>query len=419
MKATIRHALLALAGCCAATTAAAIDIQVQYPAPGLFKAPIEQIVADFSKAHPDIKVNLLGPQENYEQIVQHNLRASITNTLPDVAVHGMNRQRILVERGVAQPIDGLIRSDPGFAKLGITERSLSVGQVQGRQYGIAFAISTPVIYYNSDLVKRAGGDPDNFPKDWDGVIALAKRIDALDPSIKGAFFSWQITGNWMWQALAFSHGATMLTADEKKVAFDGPEGQRAINVLARLVREANMPNSTFQAAAPDFIAGRLGMISDSSAQIGRFDRDVGKAFPVRVARFPISAPNGRLPTGGAAMLLLAKDPAKQKAAWEFIKFAAGPQGATIIVKATGYAPATDLPAQEAGMLGDFYKASPNHRTALSQLDAVTSWYAFPGENGVKITDVIKDHLQSVVDKSAAAEDVLKRMAADTQALLPR
>lgn len=419
MKKGIRKVLLALAGCLSAATAGAVDIQVQYPAPGLFKAPIEQIVADFSKAHPDIKVTLLGPQQNYEEIVQHNLRASITNTLPDVAVHGMNRQRVLAERGIAQPIDGLIRGDPAFARLGITDRSLSVGQVQGRQYGIAFAISTPVIYYNADLVKRAGGDPDNFPKDWDGVIALAKKIGALDPAIKGAFFSWQITGNWMWQALAFSHGGTMLTADEKKVAFDGPEGQRAINVLSRLVHEANMPNTTFQAAAPDFIGGRLGMISDSSAQIGRFDRDVGKAFPVRVARFPISAPNGRLPTGGAAMMLLTKDPAKQKAAWEFIKFATGPQGATILVKATGYAPATELPAKDAGMLGDFYKNSANHRVALSQLDSVTAWYAFPGENGIKITDVIKDHLQSVADKSQKADDVLKKMAADTQALLPR
>ena len=98
-------------------------------------------------------------------------------------------------------------------------------------------------------MKRAGGDPDNFPKDWDGVIGLAKRIEASIPAISGVFFSWQITGNWMWQALVFSHGGTMLTADEKAVAFDGPQGQLAIAILGRLVTEANMPNSTFQASA--------------------------------------------------------------------------------------------------------------------------------------------------------------------------
>jgi multiple sugar transport system substrate-binding protein len=412
-------AALALALWTGGTVAQQID--VQYPAPGLFKEPIEKIVEDFQKAHPGIKVNLLGPQQDYEQIVQHNLRAAITNTLPDVAIHGMNRQRILVERGIAQPIDDFVRQDPGFAKLGITEKSRSVGLVGGKQYGIGLAMSTPVIYYNADLVKRAGGDPDKFPTTWDGIIDLAKRIEALDGGgkVRGMFLSWQITGNWMWQALVFSHGGTMLTADEKKVAFDGPAGQRAIGVLARLVNEANMPNSTFAAEAPNFIAGRLGMLSDSSAQISRFNREVGSAFPVKVAKFPISAADGRVPTGGAVILMLTKDPAKQKAAWEFMKFAAGPQGATTIVKSTGYVPATDLPAKDPTMLGDFYKSSPNHRVALELLPFVSAWYAFPGENGVKITDVIRDHLQTVVAKTAKPDDVLKRMAADTTALLPK
>jgi multiple sugar transport system substrate-binding protein len=398
---------------------AATEIQVQYPAPGLFKEPIEAAVAAFSKAHPDIKVTLLGPQQDYEQIVQHNLRAAITDTLPDVAIHGMNRQRVLVERGIARPIDELIKNDPGFARLGITDKSLSVGQVQGRQYGIGMAMSTPVIYFNADLVKRAGGDPDRFPADWDGVIQLARKIEDLGGGARGIFFSWQITGNWMWQALVFSHGGTMLTADEKKTAFEGPAGQAGMRVLTRLVEEANMQNTTFQAAAPDFIAGRLGMIVDSSAQIGRFNRDVGSAFPVKVAKFPLGAANGRIPTGGAAVMLLAKDPAKQKAAWELMKFLTGPEGATIIVKATGYVPATDLPAKHPDMLGAFYANSPNHRVAMEQLPLVTAWYAFPGEHGVKITDVIKDHLQTVVDKSAKGDAVLTRMAADVQPLLPR
>jgi multiple sugar transport system substrate-binding protein len=34
----------------------------------------------------------------------------------------------------------------------------------------------------------------------------------------------------------------MLNADESKVAFDGPEGQFAIRMLARLVTDGGMPN---------------------------------------------------------------------------------------------------------------------------------------------------------------------------------
>ena len=89
-------------------------------------------------------------------------------------------------------------------------------------------------------------------------------------------------------------------------------------------------------------------------------------------------------------MIFTKDPARQKAAWEYVKFATGPVGATLMVKGTGYFPANALPAKDPALLGDFYKQHPNHQTAIAQLPMLTAWYAFPGENGLKITDVIKD-----------------------------
>jgi multiple sugar transport system substrate-binding protein len=72
-------------------------------------------------------------------------------------------------------------------------------------------------------------------------------------------------------------------------------------------------------------------------------------------------------------------------------------------------------------LKDFYVQNPNNFTAVKDLPLLTRWYAFPGENGLKITDVVKDHLQTIVSGKRAAEPraVLKDMAADVQKLLPR
>jgi multiple sugar transport system substrate-binding protein len=58
-------------------------------------------------------------------------------------------------------------------------------------------------------------------------------------------------------------------------------------------------------------------------------------------------------------------------------------------------------------------------TAIKQLPVLTAWYAFPGDNGLKITDVIKDHIQSVVNKSVKPEVALMQMTKDVQGLLPR
>jgi multiple sugar transport system substrate-binding protein len=93
----------------------------------------------------------------------------------------------------------------------------------------------------------------------------------------------------------------------------------------------------------------------------------------RFRAFPVS----RRPTS-STLKMFARDPAKQRAAWEYVKFATGPVGATLMVKATGYFPANALPAKDPALLGDFYKQSPNHQTAIGQLPMLTAWYAFPG-----------------------------------------
>ena len=50
---------------------------------------------------------------------------------------------------------------------------------------------------------------------------------------------------------------------------------------------------------------------------------------------------------------------------------------------------------------------------------MTAWYAFPGENNLKIIAVIKDRLQTVVDKSTEPKAALTNMAQDVDKLLPK
>ncbi|MFN4015671.1 MAG: ABC transporter substrate-binding protein [Reyranella sp.] len=413
--------LAALAAAFAASPAAAqTEVTVQYAIPDIFKEVQEEVAKQFMAANPNIKVKFLQPTKEYEDATQQVLRNAVTGQLPDVTFQGLNRQRILADRGIAQPLDPLIAAEKDWAKAGYDGALLTLGQVKGKQYGMGFSLSTPIIYFNADLVKKAGGDPDNFPKTWDGIFALAKKINDPANKIAGFHFDWDITGNWMWQALVFSNGGTMLTADEKTVAFDQAPGQKAIETLRLMITDGTMRDVSQATALQDFVAGRLGIWAHSTSRLGGVTKQAQGVFTLRTATFPLGAGEGsRLPAGGNVAMMLAKDPARQKAAWEYIKFATGPVGATIMVKGTGYFPANALPAKDPAMLGEFYVQNPNHRVAISQLPSMTAWYAFPGENGLKITDVIKDHLQTVVNGSAKPQDALKKMTTDTQALLPK
>ena len=397
---------------------APVEISVAYSIPVLFKDLMESIAREFMKANPNIRVILRAPEEGYEQILQRNLRDAITNTLPDVAFHGLNRQRTLLERNIPVDLRPMMEADSEIAQLGFSPSLLSLGEVGGKQTGIGFSLSTPILYYNTQLVKEAGGDPANLPKTWDEVIRLAAAIHDPTRNRTGLFFDWTITGNWSWQGLVFSHGGSMLDAKEARVAFGDDPGRRAISVLRRLVDEGRMPDIRPDTMFQDFFSGRMGMSMQSTAQLGRYNREIGGRFPLVCARYPVTAGNGRLPAGGNVAMMFTKDGAKQKAAWQFIKFACGPVGATMMVKATGYMPATSVPASRKDMLADFYAANPNHLISISQQDVITGWYAFPGQNALRITDVINDHLQTVVARRESADAVLTKMVADVQRLIP-
>jgi multiple sugar transport system substrate-binding protein len=411
-------ATAALLACGTVQAQQPLELVVDYAIPALFKEVHERIAHDFMAKFPQYKISLRAPSPGYEEATQQSLRQAVTNQLADVSYQGLNRQRIFADRGIAVDMSAFIKAEKDWSNMGYDKALLSLGQVNGRQVGIGFALSTPIIYYNADLIRKAGATVDQFPATWDGIFELARKAKASGSGVQGFHFDWDITGNWMWQALVFSNGGSMLSEDEKKVAFDGAPGKSAIQALSKMVKEGTMRDVAQATSRQDFVSGNLAIWSHSTSNLGGVMKEVGNRFEVRTARFPIQ-PGGRLPAGGNVAMMFAKDPAKQKAAWEYIKFATGPLGATIMVKATGYFPANLIPANDPGMLKPFYEQNPNYLTAVKQLPVLTGWYAFPGENGLKITDVIKDRLQTVVSKEAQPEVVLADMSRSVQALLPR
>jgi multiple sugar transport system substrate-binding protein len=218
------------------------EIVLQYPYPELFADTHKRISEEFAKVRPDIKVTMRAPYESYEDGTQKVLREAVTNQMPDVSFQGLNRIRVLVDKNIPAQLDDYIAAEKDFDKQGFHQAMYDIGTASGKVYALPFAISLPIVYVNLDLLKQAGGDPNNMPKTWDELIAQAKKIKALGGDINGVTYVWDITGNWLWQGPVFARGGTMLNADETKVAFGGPEGKFAINMIARLVNEAGMPN---------------------------------------------------------------------------------------------------------------------------------------------------------------------------------
>ena len=404
--------------CTIASVASAGDVKISllYANDRTTAAAHSEIRALFEKENPGIKIEVLAPAQTYEEVAQKVVRGAMINDVPDVTYQGLSLLRNLVDRNLATALDPFIEQAGGPEKLGYDPGMLRIGEQKGRHYGIPFAVSTPVIYVNLDLLRSAGLEPKDFPKSWDEIVALGKRLNDPARGVTGFYYQWDMTGNWLFQSLVFANGGRMMDEGEGRITFDQPAGMKALETLEAFSR-AGMPNLPTSQARTAFAAGKIAIFGDSSSNLEKATREIGEKFKFQTFPFPLPSAEGRLPAGGNLVVMLTKDPAKQEAAWKYIRFATGPVGQTIMAKHTGYLPSNSIAIKTPEMLGDFYKERPNYQVSIAQVPLLTGWYAFPGSNPVKIIDTIRGHLESVVTGKATAAKTMPRMVSDVQQLL--
>jgi multiple sugar transport system substrate-binding protein len=178
-----------------------------------------------------------------------------------------------------------------------------------------------------------------------------------------------------------------------------------------------MPLIDWDQSRQQFIAGKIGIFFDTPARLRQVTDLIGDRFTLKTALFPVDdKAKGKLPTGGNAALITAKDPAKQKAAWEFIKFVTGPEAQKIVVETAGYMP-TNLRAGEDAFLGPFYKENANFRTINGQVSRAAPWEGYPGGNSVRIWRQQREVIAGVMRGEIQPKAGIERIVSETEALM--
>ncbi|MGE8941432.1 ABC transporter substrate-binding protein [Leptospira interrogans] len=403
-----RRSLIAVAVVAASTASTAIPsyaqqvtLDVLYCFPG-FARFHEPVAAEFMKKHPDIKIQFRAPSPNYDDGHQTILRAAVTRQLPDIFYSGYHLlpelARTLAQRDQIVALDDLMAKEGAeFRKANYADSLLALSTIDKNLYGVPFNASNPIVYFNVDLVKKAGIDPANFPTTFDGVIALAAKINNPAEGING--IAYDVHGwpdGWLFEAMITQAGGRLLNDDQTEIAFDTPEGLEAMKTFRRLVTDGGMQLIDWDQSRQQFGAGKIGIYFASPANLTQVTGLVGDKFELRTTKFPIAnEAKGVIPTGGNAVVTFAKDPAKQKAAWEFIKFVTSPEAQKIVVEMTGYLP-TNLRAPGPGYLGPFYDKNPNYKTPITQIERAGPWGAYPGGNTVRIWRTQRDIISQVM-----------------------
>ncbi len=397
-----------------AVPASAVEIEVAYPYSHLFEVTFEKIMQDFKKAHPNIEVKFRATYEGYEDGTNTILRESVSNTLPDVTMQGLNRQAILVEKGIAKSLEPFIAKEADFEKDGYHQAMLTLSTFGEDVYGLPFAVSLPVAYYNMELMQKGGVT--ELPKTWNDVVDACKTMK--EAGVKNPlFWGWNVTGNWFLQAMMWSQGAP--TIKDGKANFGGPEGLKSLETMNMMFRGCDMQNLSWKDALASFSAGEIGMMYWSTSALGAVERAKGD-FEMKTNEFPgFDGPPQGLPAGGNAAMLVStsEDPERLQAAWTFLKFITSGVGAAAVAETTGYMPPNK--AANEIILADFYKNNPNKETAVRQLPLLRDWQAYPGDKGLAVTQVIYDGLESVVvEESTDMKALQEELVEEVNDMLP-
>ena len=415
-KPAIPLTLLLGASLLAGTAQAEITLDVLYAFPNNYREVQEEIATRFEAEHPDIKIDYRNPAPNYDDASSQVLRDALVGKVPDVFFTGGNYMRVLASRDLTVPLDAFVASRSDWEKLGYLDSTLSLAQHAGAVHGLPFAISLPVLYVNADLVEAAGASVANLPRNWKDMAVLGRAIAAQGDDIVGFYHDYGGAGNFNFQVMVNSDGGVMGSADGCSVSFDEPAGLAALETFEMLYEEG-MPDLSQNQIRSAFAAGKVGIWMSSTSKIAQMEKvSVGK-FDFTVLPYPLASEQGRLPAGGAIAVMLTKDPAKQAAAWEFIKFATGPVGQTLVATYTGYMPSNQKAIDTPELLGRFYEENPNKLVGVEQLPVLTGWYNWAGGNSVKIVDVIQDHVDSVVFGKRSAAETMPEMTREVEALL--
>ena len=397
-------------------------VQIEYwhvAAESFGGATVKELVADFNKTHPNIEVTAKYNPDMYKGLTQ-NLQAAIASGKnPDVVQMGYSFLNYAAENLQYTDLNKAFKEagDENFMKDNFLPNVLNLAQTEdGKQIGLPYSVSVPVLYYNPEIFAKAGLDANNPPKTWDEESKAAKQIK--DKTGNMGFFMQEYADNWAQQGLIESNGGQMLKKVNGKVqaGFDTPEAAQAYQLLADMVKNGSGLHATNEEGFQAYLSGKLGMVCTTIGKRANFEKSA--KFPVKAAPFPaFEGKKVQIPAGGNFLMVFSKDAAKQKAAVEFIKYLESPEALAKWSTGTGYLPPRKGVADDPKGFKKLADENANIKMALAEMQKVSKWASFPGANGLQAEQLLIDVRDIILSGKMSAADALHQTAEKINKLL--
>lgn len=354
-------------------------------------------------------------QGSYDDAINKLKSASIGNMAADlVQVYDIGT-RFMIDSGWVIPMQDLIdRYDYDVTQ--IEPNIAAYYTVDEKLYSMPFNSSTPILYYNQDILDKAGIEA--APKSFAELAAMAP--DLMEKGEAGEPISLSIYG-WFFEQFLCKQGLHYVDQGNgredkaSKVVFD--ENGGALNILKAwkdLHAQGYAPVvGRGDAGIADFVAGKSAFTIASTASLKEILENVDNRFQVGTAYLPsvTDETDGGVSIGGASLWALNnEDEAKEAAVWDFVTFMISPASQAYWNAQTGYFPIT-VKAHEEDTFKENIEKFPQFMTAIDQLHDSS-----PESQGALISvfpearQIIEGEIENMLNKDLDPEEVVATMA---------
>lgn len=246
--------------------------------------------------------------------------------------------------------------------------SVNIG---GEYYGLPTAVRALALFYNKDLMRAAGLDPESPPATWDAFVDAAKAMTVR----RGPLFT-QIGYGFGGQdhhlirtVLMNQLGTSPFSADNSEVLYGGEIGAQALKTYTDWILEDEIGVLEFIPGTSGYREGfitqqSIAMMIDGSFAIGQVRN--GAQFEWGVAELP-TFDNGVQSNFGSFWMngVTAKayeSPAKLEAAARFIRYVTSPEAMQLWLEVVG-----ELPASNELVASDALRSDPVYGAFIAGL----------------------------------------------------
>ena len=382
---------------------------------------VQQLVDEFNSANPDVRVEAEFTG-SYAETLTSALASLGTGEEPHIVQVYEVGTRSMLDSGAIVPVMELSSGELDVEQF--VSPITNYYSVDGELACMPFNSSTAMLYYNKDMFREAGLDPESPPTTFDEVYEAGRQIIEAGVADNAISFGWPA---WIMEQ-AFAMHDQFLANEEggraglaTEVYFNSDFGVQVLSEWQRWAEDEVLLYGGREYSANDpFLAGEFAMLAQSTSSLGGIennaDFELGTAFLPRLEGFD----QGNNVIGGGCLWALAGFTEEEyDAIWRFYQFLSGTDQSILWHKETGYFPATNV-AVEALEAEGWFEDNPNFSTAFDQILAGNNTPAAQGVilgDFVTIRDIIGAAIEEAVVNGRDPEEALDDAVEEINSLL--